>query len=220
MAQNDVDTAKSTLDAHRADQAAAEALLAKTTIRAPFAGRVGSRLVSVGDFVSPGTSLVTLVDNHLLKLRYDIAQKYIGRLALGQTASFRTMAYPDKAFAAMVDYIAPKIDNDMRTVQVEATLEDQSHQLSPGLSGEIAHTFSIAKDVLTIPEEAVMSAIDGESVYKIVHQEKALVLEKVLIKIGGYADGRVIVEKGLALGDEVVTEGQQKCRDGLHVKLQ
>jgi len=195
--------------------AAARARLADTVIRAPFAGRVGLRRISVGSLVNPGAVMTTLDDTSTMKLDFTIPETYLAAVAPGLEIVAKSPAYPGQSFAGKVSSVDSRVDPDTRSVTVRAIVPNPAGVLKPGMFLTVHMTRSEA-DVLLVPEETLVPE-QGDVFVFVVKDGKAT---KRLVHTGQRRVGAVQVLDGLAAGELVVTEGTQKLRDGAAVQLQ
>lgn len=209
------DDSAAKLQVARANLALAQARLDKTRIVAPFAGTVGIRNVSVGDYVKEGQDLVNLQEVSALKVDFRLPETYLGRLKKGQTLDLATDALPGETFTATVDAIDPLVDSTGRAVLLRAQLPNAEGKLRPGMFARVRLIFGERKDVLAVPEEALVPQGADQFVFK-VNEGKA---QRVRITTGARRAGQVEVTEGLAQGDLVVTAGQLKLRDGAPVQV-
>lgn len=195
--------------------AAARARLADTIIRAPFAGRVGLRRISVGALVNPGAVMTTLDDTSTMKLDFTIPETYLAAVAPGLEIAARSPAYPGQSFTGKVSSVDSRVDPDTRSVMVRAIVPNPAGELKPGMFLTVHMTRS-ETDVLLVPEEALVPEQGDVFVY-VIKDGKA---EKRLVHTGQRRVGAVQVLDGLAAGEVVVTEGTQKLREGASVQVQ
>lgn len=214
-------TTKQQLDNAQAEVNAKQAALQQTlnalqkyTLTAPFSGRLGSFLVHDGDYVTVGDKIVTIVNNNPLKVLYALPENIFSKLKLNQTVVINTSALPHKDFYGKVTYIAPTIDTNTGTISVQATLDNKSGELSPGMFANLTQVFGKTNS-LVIPEESVQANLQGTYVYKVVNGKGI----QTPVKTGRYVKGYIEILSGLSLGDTVVTEGQQKLSNSspIHV---
>jgi membrane fusion protein (multidrug efflux system) len=195
--------------------AAARARLADTVIRAPFAGRVGLRRISVGSLVNPGAVMTTLDDTSTIKLDFTIPETYLAAVAPGLGIVAKSPAYPGQSFAGKVSSVDSRVDPDTRSVTVRAIVPNPAGVLKPGMFLTVHMTRS-ESDVLLVPEEALVPE-QGDVFVFVIRDGKAA---KRLVHTGLRRVGAVQVLDGLAAGELVVTEGTQKLRDGAEVQVQ
>lgn len=202
-------------DAARASLAAAESRLADRRLRAPFAGRVGLRHVSVGSLVSPETVITTLDDTHLIKLDFDVPATAIARIEEGLRVEARSAAWPEHVFRGEVVSLATRIDPVSRTVKVRALLPNEDGRLRPGLFLSVR---VLREDVvsLVVPEQAIVPEQSRQYVF-VVGEDRRVAKREV--RVGRRRPGQVEILSGLAPGERVVAEGTQKARPGAEVEV-
>jgi membrane fusion protein (multidrug efflux system) len=202
-------------EADRAALDAAEARLADTVIRAPFAGRVGLRNVSVGSFVTPSSTLTTLDDTDPVKLDFDVPETALSLLAVGLPVEARSAAWPEVPFQGRVASIDTRVDPVSRTVTVRALVPNPDARLRPGMFLSV----KLLRDemrALMVPEQAIVPEQSRQFVLLV--QDDGVV-EKREVRIGRRRLGQVEVLEGLVEGQRVVAEGTQKARAGSPVTV-
>lgn len=216
LSQSARDEAASRLEVARANMALAEARLDKMRIRAPFAGIVGIRNVSVGDYVKEGEDLVNLEDIATLKVDFRLPEIYLAQIRPGQKLELASDAVEGKSFAAVVSAIDPLVDEHGRAVVMRATLQNEGLRLRPGMFARVRLILEERANVAVVPEQALVPAPgDVQFVYRVVDGTA----QRVEVKTGVRRGTRVEIVKGVQAGDVIVTAGQQKLRDGAAVKV-
>lgn len=211
-----LDTARSQREVARAGAALAQARLERMRLRAPFAGVVGIRDVSPGDYVKDGEALVNLEDIATLKVDFRLPEQYLGRVARGQALRLVSDVLAGEVFDAVVSAVDPLVDAQGRALRLRATLANPQHRLRPGMFARVRLVLAERPAVLVVPETALVPAPGNlQFVYRVVG-DKA---QRVAVSIGARADALVEISAGLAAGDVVVTAGQLKLRDGAPVKV-
>jgi membrane fusion protein (multidrug efflux system) len=202
-------------DADRAAVKAAEARLAQTVIRAPFAGQLGLRRVSLGSIVSPTTIITTLDDTSRIKLDFDVPEVFLSRLEPGLVVTAHSAAWPDTRFQGKVTSIDTRVDPVSRTVTVRALLPNEDGHLLPGMFLTVT---LLKEDVfsLMIPEQAIVPERSRQFVL-VVGEDGAV--ERREIHTGRRRPGEVEVLDGLREGERVISEGTQKARPGQQVRI-
>ncbi|MBQ0819555.1 efflux RND transporter periplasmic adaptor subunit [Microvirga terrae] len=197
----------------RAQRKAAEARLEDLIIRAPFAGRVGTRSVSLGAYVAPGTRITSLDDLSKVRLDFAVPENLLGRLKPGQTVNAISAAYKGRTFKGSVSTIDPRVDQTTRTARLTAEFENSDEALKPGMFLSVALEVSTKDDAVVVPEEAVVS----EGLRHIVYPVKDNKVERRVITIGQRQGGKVEVVDGLKAGETIVVLGVQRVRPGAEV---
>ena len=216
IASADLDTKQAELGVNQARAASARTRLDKTRIRAPFAGVIGLRNVSVGDYVNVGQELVQLVRLDPIELDMRVPEVVLSSLAVGQDVLFGVDSFRDERFQAKVVAIAPTVEAGGRSVAVRASLANPDLKLRPGMSARARITLSTSGQALLVPEEAIWPNGEQKAVF-VVNQGKASL---VPVTLGMRLPGQVEVTSGVKDGDEIVVAGQLKLRDGAPVQAQ
>ncbi len=165
-AQLDADGAD--LKSRRALVAQQQAAIARKTIRAPFAGKLGITTVQPGQYVNPGDKIVTLQTMDPIYVDFYLPQKQVGSLVVGQTIAVRTDGYPGVSFPGRITAISPKVDPTTRNVQVEATLPNAQRRLLPGMFANASIEIGEKQRHLTLPQTAITYNPYGSTVFLVV----------------------------------------------------
>jgi len=209
------DEATSNLAVSSAAVELARVQLDKTRIVAPFSGIVGLRHVSAGEYITAGQPLVNLEAIDPVKADFRVPEKFLPAIRVGQTIRIKVDAFPDDAFEGKVYAIDPRLDVAGRSLLVRATVPNADQRLRPGLFARVTVLLQLKEDALSVPEQAIVPQGDSQFVFKIVGGKAQM----TKVVIGTRRDGRVEIVEGLAAGDEVVTAGQLKIRDGSAVSV-
>lgn len=215
VSASQLDQRKAHRDAARAELNAAQARLADSDIRAPFAGRVGLRYVSLGSLVTPNTIITTLDDTDLIKLDFDVPETWLARLEQGMATEARSAAWPEDVFRGQVISIDTRVDPVSRTVIVRASIPNPAGQLRPGMFLTVT---LLREDVtaLVVPEQAIVPEQSQQFVFVV---DDAQRVEKREVRTGRRRPGQVEIVSGLRDGERVVSEGTQKARPGELVEI-
>ncbi len=217
--QTQLDRSRADFERARAQVAETEARLANKRIRAPFAGTLGIRQVNVGDYVAPGSSIVTLQDHSELEIDFTVPSQYTPKLKPGLTVKVTIDAYPERVFTATVTAIDSAIDPNTRNVLVRAKLNEVDGLL-PGMFAVLEVDLGDSQQVVTIPETAMTYALQGNIVYVIEPtDDNQLTATAKVVRAGPVRDGKVAVLDGIAQGDQVVSVGQNKLYRGVRVVI-
>lgn len=214
LSDSQIEQIEATFKANQARVDAARARVGDTVVRAPFAGRVGLRRVSVGSLISPGTVITTLDDTSTIKLDFTVPETFLSAVEPGLEVVARSVSYPDENFAGRVSSVDTRVDPATRSVTVRALVPNPQGLLKPGMFLTVRLSRG-ATDALMVPEEALVPEQGNVFVYVV----KDGVAEKRSVRMGQRRVGEVQVLEGLAAGELVVTEGTQKLRNGAAVSL-
>lgn len=192
---------------------AAEARLEDMIVRAPFAGRIGSRSVSLGAYVSPGTRITTLDDLSRIRVDFQVPENLLGQLKVGQTVRAQSAAFANRSFAGRVTLLDPRVEPATRTVRLTAEFENKDEALRPGMFLSVALEVLERDDAVVVPEEAVVNEGMRHIVFVVADNK----VDRRVIGIGQRQDGRVEVVEGLKAGETIVVRGVQRVRAGATV---
>ncbi len=199
------------------------AAIAKKTIRAPFAGRLGIRKINLGQFLDNGAAIVTLQSLDPVYVDFALPQRYLSQLGAGMAVRVTTDAFPKQTFAGKITAISPEVDSVTRNVRLQATLANPNDRLQPGMYVEVAAVLPEIEQVLLIPATAVLYAPYGDSVFVIEEKkdEKTGAVGKVLnqkfVRLGPARGDFVVVASGIEAGQTLVSTGVFKLRNGMSV---
>lgn len=193
-----------------------DALIAQKSIRAPFEGLMGIRHINMGQYLTSGASIANLVNSDILYANFALDETVSPELYLGQSVMLKVDAFSDEVFAAKISAIDPII-GETRMIQVQATLDQSQEKLKPGMYVNVNVRPQILTSVLTLPETAITYTIYGDSVFIAQLTQEGLVAKRISVQVGARWQGRVEIIKGVAIGDQVVTTGQLKLRDGASI---
>lgn len=216
VSRSSLDNARAQLEVARAGVALAQAKLERMQIRAPFAGVVGIRSVSPGDFVKDGEAMINLEDIATLKVDFRLPELYLDRVRPGQAVELASDTFPGETFAATVEAIDPLVDAQGRALRLRASLANPDMRLRPGVFARVRLVLAERADAVVVPEAAVVPAAGNVQFVYRVADGKA---RRVEVKTGARRDAMVEIVEGLDAGAVVVTAGQLKLRDGAPVKL-
>jgi membrane fusion protein, multidrug efflux system len=218
--QSDLDTAEANYGSAEAAVESDQATLRKLDIAAPFSGMTGIRQVSLGQYVAPGTVIVSLQSWDPMHLEFTIPQAEAMDLHTGQKAEFSVDALPNRKFTGDITAVDSRIDPATRNVGVEATLANRESLLRPGMFGDVHLSLGKERDVVTIPNVAVTYNTFGNFVYVVSADPSGTqVVHQRMIVTGDERQGKVVVESGLKPGETVVTAGQNKLHEGSRIAV-
>lgn len=231
-------TAKASVDSALAARDSAAALvekikmtIAQKTLIAPFAGRLGIRKVDVGQYVSPGTSLITLQQLDPIYVDFPIPEQSLGLLREDQPVTVKVDAYPDASFSGKINIIDARIAAESRSVMVRAIFANADRRLLPGMFANVTVVAGAAADVVIVPRTAVTYSLYGDSVFvatpKPVASEgaqaatatdpKLFQVTRRFVRTGEKRDDKVAILEGVKVGETIVAEGQIKLQNGASV---
>jgi membrane fusion protein, multidrug efflux system len=219
-AQLDADAAD--LKAKRAQVASQAALVAKKSLRAPFAGRLGITTVNPGQYLNTGDKVVTLQAIDPIYADFKLPQQQLARISTGQTVTLTIDAFPGVSFVGKINAIDPRVDSSTRNFQTEATVGNADRRLLPGMFARVAVAAGGVQRYLTLPQTAITYNPYGTTIFiaqKKVGTPDTLLAQQVFVTLGPTRGDQVAVLKGVKDGDTVVTSGQLKLINGTPLKV-
>jgi len=220
---------KATLDAATADWKSAEAqatsqaaLVAEKTVRAPFAGRLGITTVNLGQYLQPGAAIVSLESLDPIYVDFNLPQSDLSRVHVGDVTHVTTDAFPGKAFTGRITSIDPLVDPSTRNFEAEATIANPGLLLRPGMFVDTDVQSGAEQRYLTLPQTAITYNPYGDTVF-VVHKAAGPkandTVEQVFVTLGPTRGDQIAVLKGIKAGDQIVTSGQLKLKNGSPVTI-
>jgi RND family efflux transporter MFP subunit len=201
--------------AARARVTLARKALADTVVRAPFTGVVGERMVSVGDYVTRGMKVASVMRTTPLRLQLTVPQQYSVEVSPGRAVSLEVDTAPGKTFTGQVRYVSPALQTDSRTLIVEAVVPNDDGALKPGTFATARIEQASTKPGILVPSAAVRT-ISGTSRVFVVATDRA---EERLVTVGEPVDDLVEVTTGLKTGERVATSNVNQLVDGARVNV-
>jgi membrane fusion protein (multidrug efflux system) len=201
------------------------AVIAKKTVHAPFAGKLGIRRISVGQFLSKGSPVVSLQSLDPVYVEFSLPQQRLGELAEGLGVTVSSDAYPGRSFEGKVTAVNPDIDPATRNVRVQATLPNPGNRLRPGMFVAVDLILARSETLLFIPATAVLHAPVGDSIFVIGEGQagpdgvKSLLVQQRLVRLGVRRGDFVAVTEGVKAGEKIVSVGAFKLRPGMPVAI-
>ncbi len=193
----------------------ARARHSKTKILAPFDGVIGLKKVSVGDYVQAGAEIVNLERIATLTVDFRVPERYLRVAVVGGKVEIELDAFPGTVYEGTIYAVDPRVRTTDRSVAIRARLDNSKRQLRPGLFARIRLIVGRQVTAIVVPEEAIIPRGDRRYVFRIV-DEKAVLSE---VKTGLRETGRVEIVGGLKPGDQIITAGQAKVRNGSQVRI-
>jgi membrane fusion protein, multidrug efflux system len=225
VSQATLDTDAANLKNAKAQVAQQQAILDKKFLRAPFAGHLGIRSVDVGQYLGPGTTIVTLQALDPIYLDFFVPQQQVDRMKLKQTIEMRVDAFPSQVFTGQISAINPKVDAANRNGQVRATLQNPDHRLLPGMYATVDIPTGAPQHLITLPQTAITYSPYGDTVYVVEQNgtdpngKPKLVARQTFVTTGATRGDQVAVLKGVKEGEMIVTAGQIKLHNGTTVLI-
>jgi membrane fusion protein (multidrug efflux system) len=222
--KSDLDLAEATLKQSVANAAALQAQIAKKQVRAPFDGRVGIRLVNVGQFVPRGKDMVPLQKLDPIYVNFNVPQQQLSVLSVGQKASVGIDAFDGKAFEGAITAINSEVDASTRNISVQAKLANPEEKLRAGMFAQVEVELPAGAPRIVVPATAINYAPYGNSVF-IVEKMKGpdgaeyLGVRQQFVKLGDTRGDLITIEDGVKPGEQIVIAGVFKLRNGMAVQV-
>ncbi|MBC5775383.1 efflux RND transporter periplasmic adaptor subunit [Pontibacter sp. KCTC 32443] len=214
ISREEYDVARADLKSAQAQTQLIQAQLAKTTIRAPFSGRIGLRNISEGSFISPETVIANLVSTDPLKITFSVPEKYASQVKQNTALTF-TVAGSSEKHTATVYAIEPGIEASSRTLQLRARAANADGTLMPGSFANIELPLAVIEDALLVPSEAIIPVQNGKKLF-VAKDGKA---KEVMVETSTRTEKDVLITTGLQAGDTVLTTGIMTLKEGTPVKV-
>lgn len=222
VSQATVDSDEANLKNSQALADQQQAIIDQKTLRAPFAGRLGIRSADLGQYLTAGTTIVTLQSLDVLYVDMYLPQQTISQLKTGQAIAMTVDAYPVKTFTGQVSAISPKVDSSSRNVLVRATMDNTDGLLLPGMFGRVEIATGSSQKLVTLPQTAIVYNPYGSIAFvvdKAPDGQKQRAVRQTFVKTGSVRGDNVAVTDGIKPGDEVVVAGQIKLGNGTPVMV-
>ena len=215
MTQTEIDAQQANVDIAISRLDLAQANLNDLHIRAPFKGNVGLIDFSRGKMVSAGELLLSLDDLSIMQLDLQVPERYLAKLSLGAEVEAKSEAWPDEIFYGKVVALDNQIDSNTLNIRVRSRFLNDSLKLKPGMLVSARINFSPVSASI-IPVKALEYSGTKRFVYVVGDNDK---VNRREVRLGTRAGNQVVIEKGLLVGEQIVTQGLIKMRDGVKVKV-
>jgi membrane fusion protein (multidrug efflux system) len=222
VSQSEWDTAEATWKQDQANADAIRAAIEKKTIRAPFAGKLGIRLVNVGEYLDTGKAIVSLQSLSPVYAEFSLPQQDLAQLKTGMSVRVTLDSYPGRQFDGVLTAMNPELDPATRSIRLQATLDNPEQLLRPGMFARMQLLLPSEQSVLVVPATAILSAPFGDSVFVIeskgsTNSPATQVVRQQFVRVGRSRGDFVSIESGLKPGEQVVSSGIFKLRNGMTI---
>jgi len=225
ISQATVDTDVATLESAKAQVAEQQALIDKKIIKAPFAGHLGVRRVDIGQYLNPGTTIVTLQQFDPIYVDFTLPEQDLPKIQTGQKITLKSDVLADQGYTGEITAINSKVDESTRNLLVRATVPNPDHKLLPGMFGTVIVNVDKRVRYITLPQTSIVFNTYGNTVYLVEKKSgdddkgaQLSAMQSVVIT-GETRGDQIAVLSGVKEGDEVVTSGQVKLRNGMPVVI-
>jgi len=213
QAQLDADAAD--LKNRRAQAAAQAALVEKKILRAPFDGRLGITTVNPGQYLNTGDKVVTLQELDPVYVDFRLPQEQLAQVRPGLEVRLTLDAFPGESFTGKINAVDPLVDSSSRNFQAEATVPNPTRKLLPGMFVRVAVLSSTQQHYLTLPQTSITFNPYGSTVFLVEKDAKGnRTAQQTFVTTGATRGDQIAVLTGIKEGEEVVTSGQLKLKNG------
>ena len=221
VSQATLDSDEATLKTALANAAQQKAILVEKTLRAPFSGRLGIRQIDLGQYLSPGTAIVTLQAFDPIYVDFYLPQQALSQVRIGQVTRVNVDTYPGKPFAAAIIAINSKVDSGSRNIQIRASMKNSDFKLFPGMYATVDVDAGAPQQLVTLPQAAITSNSYGDTVFVLdkTKDNTDLKARQVFVKTGARRGDQVAVLSGVDDNEDVVVAGQIKLHNGSPVHI-
>ena len=226
IAQSEFDNADAQLKANKAQADVIRSSIAKKTIHAPFNGRLGIRLINLGEILKEGTLVVSLQNLDPIFANFQLPQHQLSKLKPGYQVRVTSDALGDVTIEGKITAINPQVDSVTRNISAQATLENANELLRPGMFVDVQVVLPEEKEVLAIPATAVLYAPYSDTVFVVENTkdeksgQEGQTVKQQFVRLGEKRGDFIAVLSGLKDGDLVVTTGVFKLRNGQSVAVE
>jgi membrane fusion protein, multidrug efflux system len=222
ISKAEFDSAEASYKAALAGVSQQQALIDKRQLRAPFSGRVGIVTLTPGSYVKAGDAVVTLQQLDPVFVDLNVPQDKLGEVKVGQPVVLTLEAFADHPFLGEITAISPKLDTATRNVQVEASVPNTEQLLMPGMFASVAIQVGEQKAYLTLPQSAITFNPYGETIFLVKRsgkkdangKEEMPTAQSAFVTTGAKRGDQIAIISGIKEGDEIVTSGQLKIKNG------
>jgi membrane fusion protein (multidrug efflux system) len=214
ISQEEYDIARADFKSAQAQSQLISAQIGKTSVRAPFSGKIGLRNISPGTYITPTILVANLVNSGKLKITFSIPEKYATEIKMNSNLTF-SVANSEKKYTAKIYAIEPGIEATTRTLQVRAIAENSDGKLLPGTFANVELPLDIIKDAIVVPTEAIVPVQNGKKVFISDHGKA----KEVMVETATRTDASILVLSGLKAGDTLITSGVMALKADAGVKV-
>ena len=210
----DLERAEATARGAQAEFDLARIRLERTTVRAPFGGVVGQRYVSLGDYVTTSSRLISLHTVNPQRASFQVPERFARLLGIGQEVTFRVAALPGRDFTGEVDFVDPVVQLPGRTILVKARVSNGHRLLQPGMFIEAHLVTAVRPKAIVIPEDAVVPLQSADYVWVVADGK----VQRKEVSLGVRTPGFVEIASGVQAGEQVVVGGLENLQPGMPVR--
>ncbi|PKB18676.1 efflux RND transporter periplasmic adaptor subunit [Flavobacterium sp. 5] len=214
ISQEEYDIARADYKSAQAQSQLVKAQISKTSVRAPFSGKIGLRSISPGTYITPTVMVAKLVNTGKLKITFSIPEKYAAEVKSNSAIDF-TVSGSTKVYTAKIYAIEPEVEVATRTLQIRAIADNIDGKLFPGTFADVKLPLDIINDAIVIPSESIIPVQNGKKVY-IANMGKA---KEVMVEATTRTDSSILILSGLKVGDTLITGGVMSLKNDAPIKV-
>jgi len=224
ISRSDYDSATAQQKATEAQVGDIRAAIARKTIRAPFSGLLGIRQVSLGQYLAAGQAIVSLQSLSPIYVNFGVPQQDTPKVIPGHVLRLTNSDLPGMAFTGRITALDSVINEQTRNIQVQAIVTNKENKLRPGMFVQVELPLGQPREVMPVPASAINYAPYGDSVYVVVEMKDPKGnpyrgVRQQVVKIEGSRGDQVAIVSGLNPGDEIVSSGVFRLRNGAAVQV-
>jgi membrane fusion protein, multidrug efflux system len=222
--QSALDNSLANLQEAQANVELVQAQIKAKNITAPFDGRIGIRQVNLGQYVSPGTNLVTLQSLDPLYVMFNLPERFLPNIYLHQLLDVSINFGAGKTVKGKITAINSKVDQTTRNVLIQGTIPNDKFVLYPGMFALVTIWFNDREKTIVVPQTAISYSLSGDYVFVIKNESKdkkkpQLKVSRRYVKVGERRRDEAAILDGLKANEEIVTSGQLKLQNGSDVVI-
>ena len=224
ISKETIDESESTYLSQKAEVEKIQALIEQKILHSPFSGKLGIRKVNIGQFFSPGDTVVKLETTDPIYLNFVITEKDLAKIKVGQSVKANVDAYKGETFIGEITAIGTSVTAKNLGLEVQATFKNSTGKLKSGLFAKVGVFLQQKFEVISLPQSALTYSLYGDSVYVLTRPQGAqaaapFIAKQVNVKVGVRQSGKVAILSGVKPGDLIVTLGQLKLHPGASVSV-
>ena len=225
VARTEYDNALAQQKSTEANVGEIKATIERKTIRAPFSGVLGLRQVNLGQYMAAGQAIVSLQALNPIYVNFGVPQQTTSQMKVGRSLRITSDDLPGMEFSGRVTAVDSVVDQTTRNIQVQATLTNPGSKLRPGMFVQVQVALGQSRDVISLPASAINYAPYGDSVYVVSQMQNPKTgktyqgVRQQFVKVDGSRGDQVAVVSGVNPGDEIVSSGVFKLRNGAEIQV-
>ena len=214
ISQEEYDIARAEYASTKAQSQLIKAQIAKTSVRAPFSGKIGLRSISPGTYITPTVLVAKLVNIEKVKISFSIPEKYAAQIKIGTLIDIMVSGTA-KPYTAKIYAIEPEVEVTTRTLKIRAIADNTDGKLFPGTFADVKLPLNTINDAIVIPTEAIVPVQEGKKVF-ISNMGKA---KEVMVEATTRTDASILILSGLNAGDTLITSGVMSLKNDAPIKV-